>query len=688
MRIRLTAIFALLLCLVNASDAQILEPAHWKFKATDEGADIVKITATATIDKGWHIYALEASADPNAMGPIPTSLVLKASKDFELSGKPQQGKYITHFDPNFSLDLNYFENSAVFSQKIKTKNAGEFKLEGVIEFMACDEEKCIFPDPVNFELVIHPGAKSDAAVSEKIDSSLVQTTDTSQAVKQTISADDDPLRLEAVDLNSPVHACGQEKEETTLWMIFLFGLVGGLLAMVTPCVFPMIPLTVSFFTKQKGGTKGKIQASVYGLFIVLVYFLLSLPFHLSKNISPEVLNELATNMWINLAFFIIFVVFAISFFGYYELTLPSGLANKVDNASNIGGWIGIFFMALTLVIVSFSCTGPILGSVIGSIYAADAMGTVNFVGLELSLPASKISVAMLGFGIALGLPFALFAMFPSMLKKLPKSGGWLEDFKVSLGFLEVGLALKFLSQADLVEQWGILKREVFFAIWIVICVFWTLYMFGIFRFKKGQGTKSMSKFKMAFTIAILLLTIRLIPGILPQSSLNKFHFLSGFPPPTTYSLYPAKEEFRIYKDLDEAIAVAKAENKPIFIDFTGWACVNCRKMEENVWPTDRVHPLLNEYVMCSLYVDERTELPADKQFTYVTRDGRQKSIRTIGNKWSTLQTETFNNNTQPFYALITPDGNLLTPPTSGLQDADQYADWLACGVNAFETSSN
>jgi thiol:disulfide interchange protein DsbD len=398
-----------------------------------------------------------------------------------------------------------------------------------------------------------------------------------------------------------------------------------------------------------------------------------------------VLNSIATNTWLNIGFFVVFIVFAISFFGFFEITLPSGLANKVDNASNLGGLIGIFFMALTLAIVSFSCTGPILGTVIGSIYSSDLQGTVGFLGAELSMPAAKVSAAMMGFGIALGLPFALFAAFPALLKKLPKSGGWMDDFKVSLGFMEVALAVKFLSNADLVEQWGFFKRETFFAIWIVIGVMWLLYMLGLFRFKPGQGSKGMPKFKLAVTIAIAAFTLRMVPGVLPSSAWNRFDFLSGFPPPKSYSWYHYEEEFIIYKDLAEAMKVAQEQGKPLFVDFTGWACVNCRKMEDTVWPEDAVKEILsNEYVMCSLYVDEKVELPAEEQFIYTTKDGRKKQIKTVGNKWATLQTETFGNNSQPMYALLNQKGELLAPIEQYNPDADKYVSWLQCGLQAYK----
>jgi len=803
--------------------AQIFQPVKWKFSVKPLENNEYEISASATIEDTWHVYALSVSDKADAIGPIPTTLKVNAGPDFEMVGKTKEGKYITHFDPNFEMDLNYFEKSAVFKQKIKAKSDKPFTVSGVVEYMACNDERCIFPDPELFDLKVTPNASGEETTEEgaqtsatagakenhvnwefgisaqsekeylltfkavmepewhiyaqKLESNegpvpttfsftksvdfdlsapinepkpkrlydknfmmnidyhegtvvfetravavgtskspitvsidFMQCNDTRCLPPQTIHvkfdpntmqaaefdplantestlpAGNDPFKMSGVNLDNPLNNCGQAKENYGLWAIFLFGLIGGLLALLTPCVFPMIPLTVSFFSKGAEKGKGKQRAAMYGFFIFMIYFLLSLPFHLSKNVDPEVLNSIATNTWLNIGFFVVFLVFAISFFGFYEITLPSSLANKVDSASELGGAIGIFFMALTLAIVSFSCTGPILGTVIGSIYSTDIQGVFNFLGLELSMPAAKVSAAMMGFGIALGGPFALFAAFPSLLKKLPKAGGWMDDFKVSLGFMEVALAIKFLSNADLVEQWGIFKRESFFALWIVVGVLWALYMFKVFTFKPGQGSKGWSKFKIAFTSLIVIFTLRLIPGVLPPSELNRFDFLSGFPPPKSYSWYHYEEEFHIYKDLAEAMKAAEEQGKPIFIDFTGWACVNCRKMEDTVWPDEMVRAILSDkYIMCSLYVDEKVELPAEEQFVYTTSDGRKKMIKTVGNKWATLQTETFRNNSQPMYALLSPKGDLLSPIEQYNPDVKKYTDWLNCGLNAFTT---
>ncbi len=832
--LQLLSLWIFTLVLSFTGGAQILTPVKWKFSVNQTSDTEAEVIAKASIDAGWHVYAFKVSDQEIAIAPIPTTFKVEPGKEYSLIGKPTEGKYIKHFDPQFEADLNYFENTATFRQKIKFQNQQPFKVSGELQYMACDDKQCIFPDPEYFEIDFTPKGTSETAsttdnivqqestvsapnnsssqgllqptkwsfaihkesdklydllitasidngwhiYAQKLESSegpiattiefignsqylkvgntiepkplrkfddgfkmnvdyhegtpqfkqrieltgndLPQITGTikymicndsgcmpgddvyftfdlkegkayaydplSSEIAITRTADNDPFIMKGVDLANPINNCGQEPEHQSLWMIFVFGLLGGLLALLTPCVFPMIPLTVSFFTKGSEGGKGKRNAILYGFFILLIYFLLSLPFHLTKNVDPEILNTISTNVWLNLFFFVVFIIFAISFFGFYEIRLPSSIANKADSASDIGGIIGIFFMGLTLAIVSFSCTGPILGSVIGSIYGQGAQGLYSFAGLELSLPATKITLAMIGFGIGLGFPFGLFAAFPSLLKKLPKSGGWMDDFKVSLGFIEVALAIKFLSMADLVQQWGIITREVFFASWIILGILWVLYLLGIFKFKKGQGSKGMSRFKLTFTVLITLFTLRLIPGILPPSEFNKFKFLSGFPPPRSYTLYEYKPEFKMYHSLEEGMIAAQKEGKPIFMDFTGWACVNCRSMEDNVWPQENVRTLLeNEFILVSLYVDEDVELPVDEQFVYTTRDGRKKKIRTVGNKWATLQTETFNNNSQPMYAIVSPNGDLLAPVEKYNKDAESYANWLKCGLEGHKT---
>lgn len=824
MRIKAISSILVFISLVTTGFSQIYQPVKWKFSVEVFDDNTAEIKAEATIDATWHVYALVISDKPDVIGPIPTSVKLDPSKNYVTSGKPTEGKFITHFDPNFEMDLNYFENYAVFKQKIKITADKPFKVTGQLEYMACNDERCIFPDPEIFELNVTPKGAVPAGVvpnegsvtpapgeqnsgkksplSWNYSSSKISETEFDIIAKTTIESGfhiysavsisdgpmptelinidltkfeligkiqespkatkhydenfgtdvytfegeatftqrvrlkdpsntaltaqikgmycsdvctpffndfkvdlttgmgqeydplagvpsdvlaNDPYIMPGVDLVNPLSNCELEKENETILWAFLQGLFWGILALLMPCIFPMIPLTVSFFTKGAEKEGGKKKAVFYGLFIFLIYVSVSVPFHVLSSVDPEMFNEFATNTWVNVIFFIVFVVFAISFFGFYELTLPSSMSNKIDSKSNVGGYIGIFFMALTLVIVSFSCTGPILGSMLGQIYSETSQGTVGFLGMQLSLAPTKLSAATAGFGLALGAPFGFFAFFPSMVKKLPKSGGWMDDFKVSLGFLELVLALKFLSNADLVNQWRFLQRETFFVIWIVLFVLWILYLLGVYRFKKGQGSNKMSKFKVGFIVLLSIIAIRLVPGVLPKNDYNRFAFLSGFPPPAFYSWYKAEHEFHVYTNLDEAIAEAKLQGKPLFLDFTGWACVNCRKMEENVWPEDSIKKILQgKYIMCSLYVDEKVELPADQKHIYTTKDGRKKRIENYGNKWATLQTETFNNNSQPFYALLTPDGELLAPTAQYEPDLDKYENWLRCGLSSFD----
>jgi thiol:disulfide interchange protein len=667
--------------------SQMVDPVKWAIEVKVLSVDEAMIEARATIEPGWHLYATKVSNVPVQFPPNATAMKLKKSPNFKSIGALKGSAFISHYDAMYDAELNYYENTAVFTKKIQILNGQPFELKGELSYMSCDDEKCTFPPPYPFVLQVTPIGEptqltSDSLAVDSVDLDM----DTSEVVLQIDTTKKDAFSWSSVDLAHPL-GCQKEEQDFSLWAIFVFGLIGGLLALLTPCVFPMIPLTVSFFTKGSENGKGKQQAITYGFFILLIYFFLSLPFHLSKNVDPGVLNEIATNPWINIGFFVVFVVFAISFFGYFEITLPSGLANKVDKASNVGGLIGTFFMALTLAIVSFSCTGPILGTVIGSIYSDQGSALVHILGMELSLPATKVTAAMTGFGISLGLPFGLFAAFPSLLKKLPKSGGWMQDFKVSLGFLELMFAIKFLSNADLVKQWHFLLREVFFALWIVLGVLWLAYMLKRFAPKKGYfSTTKLKGIKLFFTIAIAAFTLRIIPGVLDNEHLGKMKFLSGFPPPWTYSIYDHKSEFTIIvNDLDKAFQLSKETGKPIFVDFTGHACVNCRKMEENVWPDPQIYHLLDSaFIMVSLYVDEATELPAAEQFQYVTKDGRSKEIRTIGNRWTTLQTETFNNNSQPMYAVLSADSTLMSPIEDYEADVDIYEEWLRCSLNTHE----
>ena len=481
------------------------------------------------------------------------------------------------------------------------------------------------------------------------------------------------IRINSFDLKHPVNPCGDSGTAGKgLLSIFLLGLLGGFIALLTPCVFPLIPLTVSFFTKSS--SSGKAHAFLYGFFIFLIYVLLSLPFYLLDHVNPEILNTISTSIWLNLFFFLIFVVFAISFFGYFEITLPGSVANSVNSKSGGTSLLGIFFMALTLAIVSFSCTGPILGSLL--------VGALSNNG-----GAIQLTIGMGGFGLGLALPFAVFALFPGWLGSLPKSGGWLGSVKVVLGFLELAMAIKFLSNADLVEQWGLVKREVFIAFWVIIGILVTLYLMGKIRFPHDSPVKKFSTSRIGFLVFFGIATIYLIPGLTNTKAAN-LTLISGFPPPLCYSVYKnpvnCSKGVEPLRDYEQAITLARKLNKPVLIDFTGWACVNCRRMEENVWTDPEVRKrMLDSFVVVSLYVDERRLLPAASQTVYATRDGAQKNIITVGDKWATFQSENFNAVSQPQYALISPDEKILTYTKGYTPKAQDFTQWLDCGLAAF-----
>ncbi|MFC0772257.1 protein-disulfide reductase DsbD family protein [Terrimonas alba] len=484
------------------------------------------------------------------------------------------------------------------------------------------------------------------------------------------------ILVPSINIGKPVNDCGDEgTKNKSILSIFLLGLLGGLIALLTPCVFPMMPVTVTFFTKKSHDkSRGITNAILYGLFIFLIYVLITLPFHIAdKAISPEIFNNISTNVWLNLLFFAVFVVFALSFFGLFEIGLPAGLANKMDSKSGLGNIGGIFFMASTLAIVSFSCTGPILGTLLVGVAEQGAW---------------PLTAGAAGFGIALGLPFALFAMFPNWLHSLPKSGGWMTDVKVVLGFLELALAIKFLSNADLVKQWGLLKREIFIGLWILIGILLTLYLLGKLKFSHSSPVRRFSFTRIAFIVLFASFTIYLLPG-LSKTKWADLKLISGFPPPRTYSLYSFDDNKSVFEPIhnkyDEALAIAKKENKPVLIDFTGWACVNCRRMEEKVWPDPMVDSLMRtKFVVLSLYVDERKKLPLTEQTRYRAPNGSEKSIITVGDKWSTFQTENFGATSQPQYAIISADEKAMVKTKFYTPDPTEFAEWLQCGLEAFQ----
>lgn len=481
----------------------------------------------------------------------------------------------------------------------------------------------------------------------------------------------------SIDVDHPVSDCGDDKPTSNILRLLLIGLSAGFLSLFFPCIFPLIPLTVSYFTKRSGNRKQGIRNAVlYGFSIFFIFVLLSLPFHLFS-LNPEILNNISTNVPLNLIFFVVFIVFALSFFGLFEIVLPAGLATKADAKSNLGNFAGIFFMALTLVIVSFSCTAPILGSLI--------FGATGGQG-----GAWQLTAAMAGFGLGLGLPFVLFALFPHWLQSLPKSGGWMTELKVVFGFIELAMAIKFLSSADLVMQWGLLKREVFIGIWAVIGLLTTLYLCGFLRSKKGARIR-FTRTRVFFILLFGLTTLYLLPGVLNSRWAN-LTLVSGLAPAASYSVYkhPVLVSDRIHpleNDYQKALQLAREQGKPVLIDFTGWACVNCRRMEDQVWIDPEVKQLMKDsFVVVSLYVDERRSLPVPQRQQYRAKNGQARSIVTVGDKWATFQSENFHAVSQPQYAIVSPAEQALTK-TKGYTTTQEFANWLRCGLDAHKRTT-
>ncbi|MDP2527227.1 protein-disulfide reductase DsbD family protein [Maribacter dokdonensis] len=625
------------------------EPVVWEQQINKISDTEYELVMQAKILDGWHMYSQFTSE----FGSLPSEFTYNGNGTiYELIDGTLESETIKEYSEIFEVEETYFKDEATFTQRIKILDPEINQIDVDLFFQVC-KEVCI-PMDKKFMFTLDGSA---AEIINTVD-------DRSLALGQ-------KLRLDLK--NRELLTQGQDTiaTGTNIWVIFGLGFLGGLIALLTPCVFPMIPLTVSFFTKHsQKKSKGIINALLYGFFIVLIYFLLSLPFHLFDSVDSQILNSIATNVWLNLLFFLIFIFFAFSFFGYYELTLPSSWANKMDAASSkVGGVLGIFFMAVTLAIVSFSCTGPILGGLLGGTTLAE--GEV----------ASNLTAGMTGFGAALALPFALFALFPAWLNSLPKSGGWMTTVKVVLGFLEIGLALKFLSNADLVGHWGILKREIFLGIWIILGIAMTLYLFGMYKFPHDSPVKKLSLGRKVTAFVSAAFTLYMILGVTKVTNLK---LLSGFPPPEFYSIFEQESDCPLgidcFKDFDEGLAYAKKVDKPILLDFTGWACVNCRKMEENVWSDSEVFPIIKDnYILISLYTDDREELPENEQFNFQFESGRVKEINNIAQKWGTFQDVNFGSISQPFYVLLSPDLEVLNTSIQN-SDISTYKNWLLEGL--------
>lgn len=669
-----------------AVSGQIKNPVKFKFTINELGDNQYEAVLNATMESGWHIYSKDIPEDTG----IPTDYKV-SGKNIELIGKfTEVGKKHEEFSEAFGGKIIFYSNTAGFKQKFKLKDGtkpGDVVAE--ITYQTCDDRVCLAPNTLEFNKQVTPkGAAEEVKTDEKTAAkdSLQPVVDTLGNVVQpavptaeTQKLDPKNLKIESINFQKPLTDCGtgSSKISENYWTYLLLGFIGGLIALLTPCVFPMIPLTVSFFTKgNKNPAKGKRDALIYGFFILLIFVLLSVPFHLIDGIAGNIFNEISTNVWLNIVFFIIFIFFAGSFFGYYDITLPSSIANKSSKAEEAGGIIGIFFMALTLVIVSFSCTGPILGSLLGSAIT----GSANVPML--------LTFALAGFGLAWAIVFGLLALFPQALQSLPKSGGWMNTVKVVLGFVELALALKFLSKADLVSKTFFIKRELFIGIWIVVAIGLAIYLFGLIKFPHDDKKPKISVTRKILGVLGIGFVVYLVLGLIP-SDRPKLQLLSGILPPLNVSYFHDEKDgilgMHPEHDFFTAIELAKKEGKPILIDFTGYGCENCRKMEEFVWSEPDILPILqNDVVLASLYVDDKEELPEDQKTKIDLGDGQVKKVKTIGDRWSLFQQVNFNNNSQPHYVLLTPDGKVINTPVSGYMEKEKFKKFLECGVNYYK----
>ena len=651
--------------------AQIHNPVKWNYSLKETKASEAEIIITAAIDKGWHLYDMNLPED----GPVSTSFSFSEMKGVKLIGKViSRSKPIEKYDNNFDMNLRWFENSAVFAQKIKITDKKTFSIKGETDFMVCDDKQCLPPTRSEFafnskdivwEITSDSEPEKEPILSE-LEPAIVPIipVDTMALAKpSTVSSDSLWWRPVISELQ---HYGEKNLADNSLWVIFGLGFLGGLVALLTPCIWPIIPMTVSFFLKRNDNRKKAVRQSlIYGVSIIVIYLLLGLI--ITAVFGASALNDLSTNAVFNLLFFALLILFAVSFFGAFEITLPSSWTNKINSkADNSMGLLSIFFMAFTLTLVSFSCTGLIIGTLL---VQAVSMGAI----------AGPIA-GMFGFALALAVPFTLFAVFPSWMKDLPKSGGWLNSVKVTLGFLELALALKFLSVADLAYHWNILDREVFLALWIVLFAMLGFYLLGKIKFPHDSDVKHVSIPRIFLALASFAFTIYLIPGLwgAPLKS------ISAFSPP----LYT--QDFNLYKnevhakfdDYEAGMQYAQKNGKPVVVDFTGYGCVNCRKMEAAVWVDPRVKDLLEkEYVLISLFVDDKASLPAPIK---VTDAGKDITLKRVGDKWSYLQRHKFGANAQPFYVLLNNDGNPLAKSYDFNESVADFIDFLEAGLKEYK----
>ncbi|HZK68832.1 MAG TPA: cytochrome c biogenesis protein CcdA [Paludibacter sp.] len=673
----------LFLCCVLGMSAEIQKPVTWSFSNKQISDTEFDLVLTANIDDNWHLYSQFIGEG----GPVPTSFKFKPSPDYVLVGKVSESpKPKKIYEKVFEMEVAFFEKKATFTQKINLKVPAA-KIKGTLTFMVCDDSQCLPPEDIDFSFDLK-GAKV-AAADAKVITLAAATPDTAKAaVTPAPTVVKDSAGSVAATTQAPVVAPISTGKQS-LWTIFILGVLGGFAAFLMPCIFPMVPMTVSYFTKKEvAKRKGVINALIYGLSIVVIYVVLGLL--ITVIFGADALNVLSTNGIFNFFFFLLLVAFALSFLGAFELVLPSSWVNKIDSKSDKNGLGGLFFMAGTLALVSFSCTGPIVGTLL--VQAATSG--------QLLGPA----IGMLGFAIALAIPFVLFAMFPAWMKAMPKSGGWLNSVKVVLGFLELAFAFKFLSNVDLAYHWNWFDREIFLSLWIVISALMGFYLLGKLKLPNDSDVKHVSTSRLVLAIITLSFTVYMIPGLwgaplksisafLPPMSTQDFVMSANSASVATHNsgnhkyaeIFHAPLGLDAFFDYDEGLAYAKKTNKPVFIDFTGHACVNCRKMEASVWPDKEVlSRLSNDYVVIQLYVDDKTDLAAAEQ-TVSKYSG--KKIETIGNKWSDLQASRFNANSQPFYVLLDTKGNLLVQPQGADYDPVSFTKYMDSGLQAFKKNN-
>lgn len=676
-----------------AAQAQILTPVKWKIKLDDKGgAPEKEIVFTATADKGWHLYDMNLPEG----GPVSTSFTFETLNGAELIGQPVPSvKPTTVYDEQFAMNLRWYPGTVSFTQKLKVTDPAKFKAEGEVEFMACNDETCLPPDQIPFSfdkksIHVYPALAANSSTTEvdKEDATAIQPDTQVVAEEASELNTPDPAAKETPATTSP-KASDSLTDSPNLWspvidqlksfgdstvsaadtswlFIFFAGFLGGLIALLTPCVWPMIPMTVSFFLKRTKDRKKAIRDAItYGLSIIVIYLVMGLL--ITGIFGASALNDLSTNAIFNILFFLLLVVFAVSFFGAFELVLPASWTSKLDSkADSTTGVLSIFFMSFTLVLVSFSCTGPIIGTLL---VQAASMGT-----------AVGPAIGMFGFALALSIPFSVFAIFPNMLQSMPKSGGWLNSVKVVLGFLELALALKFLSVADLAYGWRLLDREAFIVLWIVIFSLLGVYLLGKIKFSHDSEVKYVSVPRLFMAIISFAFAIYMVPGLWGAP----LKAISAFAPPLytqDFNLYK-NEVHAAFDDYESGMAYAKKVNKPVMIDFSGFGCVNCRKMEASVWTDPKVKQMLeNDYVLITLMVDDKTKLP---QPIEIQENGKTRKLKTIGDKWSYLQRSKFGSNAQPFYILLNDEGQPLGPSYAFNEDVSKYIQFLQNGLKEFK----